>query len=327
MKRTKIIIVPILMTLGAMASPAWGQAGFPNKSVRIVTLTAAGGTLDLVARSIGQKLAEQMGQAMLVENRLGAGGNVGADVVAKATPDGYTIGMNTISTHGINPTLYGKAMPFDAVKDFSPITLVADLKNVVVVHPSIPVSNAQDLVRYARANPNKLSFGSAGSGTSQHLAGEMFKMQSNTVMQHIPYKGAAQAIPDLVSGQIQLMFVGIPETLPHIRSGKLRALGVTSRDRSPVIPDAVPLAQQGFPDFNVSAWFGMVAPAGVPREIVMRYHAEILKAIASADVKTRFANVGLDPLTSNSPDEFAAFIRSEISKWAPVVKASGAKAD
>lgn len=317
----------MLITLGAMAFPAWGQAGFPNKSVRIVTLTAAGGTLDLVARSIGQKLAEQMGQSMLVENRLGAGGNVGADVIAKATPDGYTIGMNTVSTHGINPTLYGKAMSFDAVKDFSPITLVAELKNVVVVHPSIPVNNAQDLARYARANPNKLSFGSAGSGTSQHLAGELFKMQSNTVMQHIPYKGAAQAIPDLVSGQIQLMFVGIPEALPHIRSGKLRALGVTSRERSPVIPDVVPIAQQGFPDFDVSAWFGMVAPAGVPREIVSRFHADILKAVASAEVKTRFANVGLDPVTSASPDQFAAFIRSEIVKWEPVVKASGARAD
>ena len=280
-----------------------------------------------MARSIGQKLTEQMGQAMLVENRLGAGGNVGADVVAKAAPDGYTIGMNTVSTHGINPTLYGASMPFDANKDFSPITLVAELKNVVVVHPSIPVKTAQDLARYAKANPNKLSFGSAGTGTSQHLAGELFKMQTRTVMQHIPYKGAAQAIPDLVSGQIQLMFVGIPEALPHIRSGKLRALGVTTRERSSVIPDVVPIAEQGFSDFDVRAWFGMVAPAGTPREIVSRYHAEIVKAIGSPEVKARFANVGLDPVTSASPDQFAGFIRAEIIKWAPVVKASGAKAD
>ncbi len=321
------VIATAGIALLGLATHVWGQAGFPNKSVRIVTLTAAGGTLDLVARSIGQKLTEQMGQAMLVENRLGAGGNVGADVVAKAAPDGYTIGMNTVSTHGINPTLYGASMPFDANKDFSPITLVAELKNVVVVHPSIPVKTAQDLARYAMANPNKLSFGSAGTGTSQHLAGELFKMQTRTVMQHIPYKGAAQAIPDLVSGQIQLMFVGIPEALPHIRSGKLRALGVTTRERSSVIPDVVPIAEQGFSDFDVRAWFGMVAPAGTPREIVSRYHAEIVKAIGSPEVKARFANVGLDPVTSASPDQFAGFIRAEIIKWAPVVKASGAKAD
>ena len=326
MKIKYLISISIVGLICAIA-PVRAQSGFPAKSVRIVTLTAAGGTLDLVARSIAQKLSEQMGQSMLVENKLGAGGNVGADVVAKSTPDGYTIGMNTVSTHGINPTLYGKAMPFDAVKDFAPITLVAESKNVVVVHPSIPVNNAQDLARYAKANPNKLSFGSAGSGTSQHLAGEMFKMQTGTVMQHIPYKGAAQAIPDLVSGQIQLMFVGVPEALAHIRSGKLRALGVTSRERSPVIPDSVPFAEQGFPDFDVSAWFGMVSPAGTPRDIVARFHAEIVKAVSSKEVSARFANVGLDPLTSASPDQFAGFIRQEIAKWAPVVRASGAKAD
>ena len=323
----KRIVFAVAALLASVCTLSWGQAGFPNKSIRLVTLTAAGGTLDLVARSVGQKLAEQMGQAVLVENRLGAGGNVGADIVAKAAPDGYTIGMNTVSTHGINPTLYGAAMPYDAVKDFSPLTLVAESKNVVVVHPSIPVNNAQELVRYAKANPNKLSFGSAGSGTSQHLSGELFKMQTGTVMQHIPYKGAAQAIPDLVSGQIQLMFVGIPEALPHIKSGKLRALGMTTRERSSVLPDVVPIAEQGLPDFDVRAWFGMTAPAGVPRDIVARYHTEITKAIGLPDVRARFASIGLDPVTSSSPDQFAAFIRQEVAKWAPVVKASGAKAD
>ncbi|MSQ50380.1 MAG: tripartite tricarboxylate transporter substrate binding protein [Betaproteobacteria bacterium] len=322
----RVIAAAGIVWLG-LSTLAWGQPAFPGKSIRIITLTAAGGTLDLVARSVGQKLSEQMGQSALVENRLGAGGNVGADAVAKAAPDGYTIGMNTVSTHGINPTLYGAAMPFDAIRDFSPITLVAESKNVVVVHPSIPVNGAQDLARYAHANPNKLSFGSAGSGTSQHLAGELFKMQTSTIMQHIPYKGAAQAIPDLLSGQIHLMFVGIPEALPHIRSGKLRALGVTTRERSSVIPDVVPIAEQGFPEFDVRAWFGMVAPAGVPREIVSRYHTEIIKAIGSKEVSARFASVGLDPVTSSSPDQFANFIRLEIAKWAPVVKASGAKAD
>jgi tripartite-type tricarboxylate transporter receptor subunit TctC len=319
---------PAVLLLALVGSgAAIAQTGFPNKSIRIITLTAAGGSLDIVARSIGQKLSEQMGQSVLVENRLGAGGNVGADVVAKAPPDGYTIGMITSSTHGVNPTLFGASMPFDAVKDFAPITLVAELKNVVVIHPSIPVNGAQDLAAYARANPDRLSFGSAGSGTSQHLSGELFKMQTGTRMQHVPYKGAAQAIPDLLSGQIQLMFVSIPDVLPHIKSGKLRAIGVTSRERAAVLPDTVPFADQGMPDFDVRAWFGMAGRAGTPREIITRYHAEIVKALSVKEVSGRLSGIGLDPVTSASPDQFAGFIAKEIAKWAPVVKASGAKAD
>jgi len=315
------------MILACLATSAWGQAGFPSKPIRIITLTAAGGSLDLVARSIGQKLSEQMGQSILVENRLGAGGNVGAEALAKAAPDGYTIGMITVSTHGINPALYGARLPFDAVKDFAPITLVAELKNVVVIHPSIPASGAQELAKYARANPGKISFGSAGSGTSQHLAGELFKMQTGTQMQHIPYQGAAQAIPDLLSGKIQLMFVSIPDTLPHIKSGKLRAIGVTSRERSSVLPDIPSFAEQGLPEFDVRAWFGMTAPAPTPRDIVGRFHSEIVRALSLQEVRARLSSIGLDPVTSASPDQFAGFIRQEIAKWAPVVKASGAKAD
>ena len=315
------------MILACIATHAFGQTGFPSKPIRIITLTAAGGSLDLIARSVGQKLSEQMGQSVLVENRLGAGGNVGAEALAKAAPDGYTIGMITVSTHGINPALYGARLPFDAIKDFAPITLVAEVKNVVVIHPSIPANGAQELAKYARANPGKISFGSAGSGTSQHLSGELFKMQTGTEMQHIPYKGAAQAIPDLLSGQIQLMFVSIPDTLPHIKSGKLRAIGVTSRERSSVLPDTLPFAEQGLPEFDVRAWFGMMAPAGTPREIVGRYHSEIVRALSLQEVRARLSSIGLDPVTSASPDQFASFIRQEIAKWAPVVKASGAKAD
>ena len=315
------------MVLACIATHVFGQAGFPSKPIRIITLTAAGGSLDLIARSVGQKLSEQMGQSVLVENRLGAGGNVGAEALAKAAPDGYTIGMITVSTHGINPSLYGARLPFDAIKDFAPITLVAEVKNVVVIHPSIPANGAQELAKYARANPGKISFGSAGSGTSQHLAGELFKMQTGTQMQHIPYKGAAQAIPDLLSGQIQLMFVSIPDTLPHIKSGKLRAIGVTSRERSSVLPDTPSFAEQGLPEFDVRAWFGMTAPAGTPREIVGRFHSEIVRALSLQEVRARLSSIGLDPVTSASPDQFAGFIRQEIAKWAPVVKASGAKAD
>jgi len=327
MFKIKYLMTVVAGSLSCLAGCAWAQAGFPAKPMRIITLTAAGGSLDIVARTIGQKLAEQMGQSVLVENRLGAGGNVGVEVVATSAPDGYTIGMVTSSTHGVNPTLFGASLPFDAIKDFAPITLVAELKNVVVVNPAVPVHGAQELAKYARDNPNKLSFGSAGAGTSQHLAGELFKMQTGTSMQHIPYKGAAQAIPDLLSGQIQLMFVSIPDALPHIRSGKLRAIGVTSRERSSVLPDAVPFADQGMPDFDVRAWFGMAGPAGMPRDIVNRYHAEIVKALSIPEVRARLSSVGLDPVTSSSPDQFAGFIRQEIAKWAPVVKASGAKAD
>ncbi len=315
------------MVLACLGTQVSGQAGFPAKSIRIITLTAAGGSLDIVARTVGQKLTEQMGQSVLVENRLGAGGNVGAEALAKSAPDGYTIGMITSSTHGVNPTLFGARLPFDAIKDFAPITLVAELKNVVVLHPSIPANGAQELAKYARANPDKISFGSAGSGTSQHLSGELFKMQTGTSMQHVPYKGAAQAIPDLLSGQIQLMFVSIPDVLPHIKSGKLRAIGVTSRERAGVLPDTVPFAEQGLPEFDVRAWFGMAAPAGTPREVVTRYHGEIIKALSVAEVRGRLSGIGLDPSTSASADQFAGFIRQEIAKWAPVVKASGAKAD
>lgn len=313
----------LLATL--LVSSAWAQ-GFPTKPIRLITLTPAGGALDILARTLAQKLAEPLGQPVLVDNRTGAGGNIGAEIVAKAAPDGYTIGMNTSSTHGINPSLYGKAMPFDAIKDFAPISLAAELKNVVVVHPSVPARNIQELISYARANPNRIFFGSAGTGTSQHLAGEMFKMATGTQMSHVPYKGAAQAVPDLIAGQIQLMFVSIPDVLQHIKSGKLRPIGVTSRERSTALPDQVPVAEQGLKDFDVRAWFGVVAPANTPRDIVSRYNAEIVKILAQPDVRARLASIGLDPVTM-SPEQFASFIRQEIAKWTPVVKASGAKVD
>ena len=304
---------------------AWSQS-YPQKPVKILVTIGPGSSADILARIVAEEMQRRLGQPFIVENRPGAGGNIAADVVAKSAPDGYTLLMSTISTHAINAALY-PSMPFDPMKDFSHIALLAANPNALVVLPSSPIQSLKDVLELAAKKPQEVTYSSGGSGTSQHLAGELFKMQTGTVMQHIPYKGAAQAIPDLVSGQIQLMFVGIPEALPHIRSGKLRALGVTSRERSPVIPDTVPIAEQGFPDFDVSAWFGMVAPAGTPRDIVARFHAEIIKAIASKEVSTRFANVGLDPRTSASPDQFAGFIRQEIAKWAPVVTASGAKAD
>jgi tripartite-type tricarboxylate transporter receptor subunit TctC len=320
-----ILSAILAATLTAWSAGAAAQAPFPAKPMRLITLTPAGGALDILARLTAQRLAEQMGQPVVVENRVGAGGNLGADVVAKSAPDGYTIGMNTSSTHGINPTLYGAAMPFDAIKDFAPIAQLAELKNVTVVTPSLPVKSIPDLIQYGKANPNKLSFGSAGSGTSQHLSGELFRMRTGVQMQHVPYKGAAQAVPDLLSGQIQLMFVSIPDVLPHIRSGKLRAIAVTTKNRSSVLPDVAPIAEQGV-DFDVSAWFGLVSPAGTPRPIVMRYYGELAKAYEQQEVRAKIAGLGMDPVLK-TPDQFAQFIRDEIARWAPVVKASGAKAD
>ena len=316
------------LVLGAGMGVARAQvpADFPNKPLKLITLTTAGGTLDILARMIADDIGRQWGQQMIVENRVGAGGNIGAEATARSAPDGYTIGMVTVSSHGINPTLYGDLMRYDAVKDFAPIILAAETKNVVVVHPSLPVKNVPELIAYAKANPDKLSFGSAGTGTTQHLSGEMVKIMTGVKMQHVPYRGAAAAVPDLLTGQTQLMFVTIPDVISHIQAGSLRPIGITSKERSRSLPDVVPMAEQGWPDFDVRGWFGVVAPAGTPKAIVDKYNATIKAMLAREDTQARLLTMGLDSLTS-TPEEFAAFIKSEVAKWAPVVKASGAKVE
>ena len=312
--------------LALQATLACAQGTFPSKPIRLITLTTPGGALDTLARVIAQGLTERMGQPVLVEARTGAGGNIGAEAIARSAPDGYTIGMVTVSTHGINPTLYGQKMPFDALRDFAPITLATIQRNIAVVNPSVPVKNIAELVAYARANPGKLAFGSAGTGTSQHLSGELFKMVANIDLVHVPYKGAAQAMPDLVSGHISLMFVTPQEALPQVRAGKLRAIGVTTSDRSPLLPDAAPIAEQGYPGFDVRAWFGVVAPAGTPGDIVNRYNRDVVATLTQTATRDRLAAIGMDTET-NTPEQFASYIRAEIAKWAPVVKASGARVD
>jgi tripartite-type tricarboxylate transporter receptor subunit TctC len=299
---------------------------YPTKPVRVITLTTVGGSLDLLARTIAQNLSEQMGQQFIVEAKLGAGGNVGATEIARAIPDGYTIGMITISTHGINPSLYAK-MPFDSLNDFDFLAVGAVVKNVVVVNPKVPANNIRELVAYARANPGKLNFGSAGTGTSQHLAGEMFKLMTKTEMTHVPYKGAAAAIPDLVAGEIQLMFVSLTDALGQVQAGRIRAIAVTTLDRSPVLPDLPTVAEQGYPDYDVAAWFGMAAPRNLPKDVLTKLNREIYAALAKPDVKKRLADVGLDTQPPITPDQMREFVRKEIAKWAPVVKASGATAD
>jgi tripartite-type tricarboxylate transporter receptor subunit TctC len=306
------------------ATSALAQS-YPSRPVRVITLTAAGGSLDIMARTLAQSLSEAMGQQFYVENKLGAGGNLGVAELARSAPDGYTIGMITVSTHGINPSLFGSKLPFDALNDFEFLGIAAELKNVVVINPKVPAHNMQELVRYAKENPGKINFGSAGVGTSQHMAGELFKQRAGIEINHVPYKGAAQAAPDLVSGQIQLMFSSIPDMLGFIQGGQLRAIGVTSKNRSTVLPDVAPVAEQGFPGFDVKAWFGLAAPKGTPPDIVAALNRQINAALAKPDVKGRLAKIGLDvsePMTSAQTRDF---VHHEIDQWAAVVKAANIK--
>jgi tripartite-type tricarboxylate transporter receptor subunit TctC len=304
----------------ALAGGAAAQTAFPSKPIRLISPFPPGAVVDTLSRTLAAPLGEALGQPVVVENRAGAGGNIGMDIVAKAPADGYTIGMGSIGTHGINPSAYAK-MPFDSVRDFAPITFVASNINVLVVHPSVPAQNVAQLIDYMKANPGKLSFASAGVGTSQHFAGELFKQIAGVQMTHVPYKGAGPAVSDLIGGQVPLMFVDISAGLGHIRSGKLRALGVTTRERSPLVP--VPtLIEQGIPNFDVNAWFGLFAPAGTPREVVMKLHSESVKALSLPAIRERLGNLGLTP-APNTPEEFAQFIRSELDRWAKVAAAAG----
>lgn len=306
------------------ASVALAQ-GYPNKPVRMVVPFPPGGTTDILARAVGQKLSEAWGSQVIIDNRPGAGGNIGTDIVAKAAPDGYTLLMATVGTHAINGSLYAK-LPFDPVKDFAPVTLVASVPNVLVVHPSLPATSVKELIALAKSKPGELTFASSGNGTSIHLAGELFKTMTGTKMLHIPYKGSAPAITDLLGGQTNMMFDNLPSAMPHIKSGKLRALAVTSAHRSAALPDVPTIAESGIPGYEASSWFGVVAPAGTPKEIVAKINADIVRGLSAPDLKDRLSGQGAEPV-GNTPEQFAAYIKTETAKWAKVVKESGAKVD
>jgi tripartite-type tricarboxylate transporter receptor subunit TctC len=308
----------------AMPLLATGQS-YPSKPIRLVVPFPAGGTTDLLARAMAQKLSEALGQQVVVDNRPGAGGNIGSDIVAKSAPDGYTLLMGTVGTHAINVSLYAK-MPYDAVKDFVPIVLVAGVPNVLVVHPALPVKTVADLIKLAKDQPGSINFASSGNGTSIHLSGELFKSLTGVQMAHIPYKGSAPALTDLIGGQVQIMFDNLPSALPHIKAAKLRAIAVTSTKRAPALPDLPTIAESGVPGFEASSWFGMLAPAGTPREIVLRINAEVNKALQAGDMKEKLLAQGAEAV-GNSPEFFVEYIRSETTKWAKVVKDSGAKVD
>ena len=320
------LAVGALLAFSALAAaPMAGAQAYPAKPIRIVVPFPPGGATDILARAVAQKLTDAWGQAVVVDNRPGAGGNIGSEIVAKAAPDGYTLEMGTVGTHAINASLYAK-MPYDHVKDFAPVILVAGVPNVLVVNPSLPVSSVQELIAYAKANPGKLNFASSGNGTSIHLAGELFKVMAGVQMTHIPYKGSAPALQDLIGGQVQLMFDNLPPSLPHIKAGKLRALAVTSATRSSALPDTPTIAESGLPGFEASSWFGVLAPAGTPPAIIAKLNAEIAAWLASPEAKEKMLALGAN-IGGGSPEDFARHIAAETAKWQKVVKASGAKVD
>ncbi len=323
----RVVGIATAVALAALsATPfAGAQATYPTKPIRIVVPFPAGGTTDILARAVAQRLSETLGQPAVVDNRPGAGGNIGAELVAKAPADGHTLLMGTVGTHAINASLYSK-MPYDHVRDFAPIILVAGVPNVLVVYPSVPVGSVKELIAYAKANPGKLNFASSGSGTSIHLAGELFKTMAGVQMAHVPYKGSAPAVTDLLGGQVQLMFDNLPSALPHIKAGKLKALAVTSATRAAALPDVPTIAESGLAGFDATSWFGLLAPAGTPQPIIARLNNEVAKWLASAEAKEKMAGLGANT-AGHSADEFVRHIAAETSKWAKVVKESGAKVD
>jgi len=314
----------------ALALPASAQSAWPSKPVRIVVPFAPGGTTDLLARALAPEFSKAFGQPFVVENRAGAGGNIGADVVAKSAPDGHTLLMGTVGTHGINKSLYSK-MPFDPQRDFAPITLVAGVPNVMVMNAEKAkargINSVQDFIRYAKANPGKVNMASSGNGTSIHLAGELFKSMAGVYMTHFPYSGSGPALLGLLGGDMDVMFDNLPSSMPHIKAGKLKALAVTSSERSAALPD-VPTVEQaaGLKGFEASSWFGLLAPAGTPPDIVNRLQQETAKALNVPAIKERLLAQGAIP-SGNSPSEFAKKIDAEIRKWGPVVKTAGATVD
>ncbi len=312
------------MLLAAAAGTAQAQTNYPDKPIHITVTFTTGGAPDILARLLGEKLQAVWGQPVLVENRPGAGGNTGADYVAKATPDGYNIVLGTVGTHSINGALYAK-MPYDMVRDFAPITLLATTPNMLVVHNEVKATNLKDFIALGRKE-GKMSFASAGSGTSIHVSGELFKSLTGIDMQHIPYKGRASAIPDLLGGRVTMMFDNMPSSLPLVKDGKLRALGVTSARRSAAAPDIPTIAEQGLPGFEAVSWFALFAPAGTPRPVIDKLQAEVSKQLKSTDIARKLAEIGLDTV-GGTPEELASYQRSEIVKWAKVVKDSGAKAE
>lgn len=331
----KTLLTAAITATMAFAAPAHAAApaNWPAKPIRFVVPYPAGGPLDTVARAIGEKLRDSLGQPVVVENKPGAGGNLGADYVAKQPADGYTLVMGAVATHAINPTLFAK-MPYDPVKDFAPITLVADVPNVLVMHPGkaaeLHINNVRDLVEYARKHPGKLDYASGGNGSAGHLSGELFKSMAHISMVHIPYNGASPAQLSVLSGQTDLIFDNLASASANIKAGKLKAFAVTTASRAPSFPELPTIAEAGkglgLEGFDISTWFGVLAPAGTPREIVDRLNHDIVAILKTDDMKQRLARIGAQPAPT-TPEQFRALIQRELKKYGQVVKVSGAKVD
>jgi len=298
---------------------------YPVRPIRIVVPFAPGGATDILARAIGQKITEALGQQVVVDNRPGAGGNIGSDVAAKAAPDGYTLLMGGVGPNAINATLYPK-LPYDAINDFAPVTLVATVTNLLVLHPSVPAKSVKELIALAKARPGKLTHASSSPGSAGHLAGEMLKIMTGIEMVTVPYKGSAPALIDLMSGQVDFMFDNMPACLPHIKSGKLKAIATSNAQRTSVLPDLPTVAESGLPGFDAGSWFGILAPAGTSRDIVNRLNAVIVKSLSTPELKERLFSQGAAPVGS-TPEEFAQHIRTEIAKWSKVIKAANVRVE
>jgi tripartite-type tricarboxylate transporter receptor subunit TctC len=318
------VLLTSLVALALPAAQALAQKSYPNKAIRMIVPFAPGGSNDIMGRLVAAKLTESMGQQVVVDNRPGASGIVGTDLAAKAAPDGYTVLVMSL-TFTVNPSIRSK-LPYDTEKDLVPVTLIASAPLILVVHPSLPVKSVKEFIAYAKANPGKLNFGSGGPGSTPHLAGEMLKTMAGLEMTHVPYKGGGPALADLLGGQIQLMLENIPSTLPFVKSGKLRVLAVTSKKRSPTVPDVPTLDEAALKGYELTGWNGLFVPRGTPRAIVNQLHAETVKALAAPDVKERLAAMSAEP-GGESPEKFAVFIKAEIGKWAKIAKEAGLKVE
>lgn len=325
MRKPRFLVSMLVLVLGwfAPASSSFADV-YPTRPIRLVVGYSAGGATDQIARLMGQKLSEALGQPVLIENRPGAGASIASEAVAKSAPDGYTIFMSTIA-NTINTSLY-PALPFDFARDFAPITLVATIPNVLVVNPGVAAKDLKEFIALAKSKPGEINFASSGSGSSIHLSGELFNLVAGVKLVHVPYKGSAPAMTDLLGGQVQSMFDNMPSALPHIKAGKLRALGLTSAVRSAAAPNIPTLAEAGLPGCEIISWFALSAPAKTPKEVIARLNLEATKALRLADVREKLAAMGAEP-APGTPEALAALIKTETAKWAQVVKQSGARVD
>ena len=322
-RRTGLKTLAAAALLASGMGSALAQGAFPDKPLTMIVPFSAGGTTDILARIVGQALGQELGQSIIIENKPGAGGNIGAQQAARSKADGYTLFMGTVGTHAINQTLY-KKLPYDPVKDFAPLSRVATVPNLLVAHPSRPYKTVQELIDFAKKNPGEVTYGSPGSGASPHVSGALFQSMTGAEITHIPYKGSAPAVSDLLGNQIAIMFDNMPSAIQHVRSGKLRPIAVTTAKRSPELPDVPTIAEAGVPGYEATSWFGLWAPAATPAPVLEKLHSSLAKVLKDPVVVKKIADQGGD-VVIDTPAQFEAFIKTEAAKWGKVVKESGAE--